>query len=160
MNKELRAKTNEELVDLVVKLKGQLLQYRFKKAHGELEKHHLIKETKRLLARIYTILTERQVNVNITGKLNAVMAQNAEVSAKANQVREQLKAQRAEKKAKSKQRRQENQAKVASQPKQALKREKRFKKAAPVKTAAKTVKGKNAKTAKTTKRRGSSRKGA
>ena len=160
MNKELRAKTNEELVDLVVKLKGQLLQYRFKKAHGELEKHHLIKETKRLLARIYTILTERQVNVNITGKLNAVMAQNAEVSAKANQVREQLKAQRAEKKAKSKQRRQENQAKVASQPKQALKREKRFKKAAPVKTAAKTVKGKNAKTTKTTKRRGSSRKGA
>ncbi|ARQ37873.1 50S ribosomal protein L29 [Mycoplasmoides pneumoniae] len=60
--KELRQKSSEELVKLVIKLKGELLEYRFKLAHGELDKPHLINQTRRLLATILTILTERKLN--------------------------------------------------------------------------------------------------
>lgn len=114
MNKELRAKTTDELVELVIRLKGQLLQYRFKQAHGELEKPHLIKDTKRLLARIYTILTERKVDANlVTNKANdLVIKQSASISENAKKAQTNLQKQRSEKLTKSKKRREENKKKV------------------------------------------------
>lgn len=60
--KELKQKSNEELVKLVIKLKGELLEYRFKLAHGELDKPHLIAKVRKLLAVVLTILTERKLN--------------------------------------------------------------------------------------------------
>ncbi|WP_462216117.1 50S ribosomal protein L29 [Mycoplasmoides genitalium] len=60
--KELKQKSNEELVKLVIKLKGELLEYRFKLAHGELDKPHLIAKVRKLLAVVLTILTERKIN--------------------------------------------------------------------------------------------------
>ncbi len=115
MNKELRAKTDQELIDLVIRLKGQLLQYRFKQAHGELEKHHLIKQTKRLLARIYTILTERQVKVNIATKLNSLsINQNKETKDSAKEAKIKMQKEKAEKAKKSLKQREENKKKVAA----------------------------------------------
>lgn len=120
MNKELRAKTNEELIDLVIKLKGQLLQYRFKLAHGELDKPHLIKETKKVLARIYTILTERKVNLNLLTKQNNLTKQSPEVIQLAEKARKQLQEERAKKREKSK-------AKRAANKKEKLSREVKLK---------------------------------
>lgn len=65
MNKELRAKSNEELAALVVRLKMQLLESRFRMASGELEKLHAIKEIRRTIARALTILNERSVDLSI-----------------------------------------------------------------------------------------------
>lgn len=62
--KELRTKTNEELCDLVIKCKEQLLQIRFNIANGEAEKLHTIKEIKKTIARSLTILNERNSNIN------------------------------------------------------------------------------------------------
>ena len=65
--KELRNKSNEELCDLVVKCKEQLLQIRFNIANGEAEKIHRIKEIKKTIAKSLTILNER--NNNITNQV-------------------------------------------------------------------------------------------
>ncbi|QZX49195.1 50S ribosomal protein L29 [Mycoplasma sp. E35C] len=87
MNKELRAKTNEELIQLVTQLKGRLLEYRFKLAQGELDKTHIIKETRQTLARVLTILTERDVKVNI----NAMVSSFVKEKNKQNEIKESLK---------------------------------------------------------------------
>ena len=119
MNKELRAKTNEALLDLVVKLKGQLLEYRFLLAQGEFKKTHQIKQTRRLIAKIYTILTERKVNINLTNKINSTMLQPKAAQAAAENklvAKKTLAEKRAEKLAK----RVENKAKVAALPKQKI----------------------------------------
>ncbi|WP_033160182.1 50S ribosomal protein L29 [Mycoplasmoides alvi] len=139
MNKELRAKTTDELIDLVIRLKGQLLQYRFKKSYGELDKPHLIKDTKRLLARIYTILTERKVDPRLVGsRINKIsVQQNNPVQQKAKQAREEMQKIRNEKLAKSKKSREENKKKVAElkqQQKPIVKKEKVAKKKVSSKT--------------------------
>ncbi|WP_052663571.1 50S ribosomal protein L29 [[Mycoplasma] testudinis] len=124
MNKELRAKTNEELLELVVKLKGQMLQYRFRLAQGELSKTHVLKETRRLLAKIYTILTERKVDINLTNKVNSLMLQPKAAEA-AKQTKSAVKKTMAERKAERLQRRSENKAKLAQQPKQKFEKAKK-----------------------------------
>ncbi len=50
MIKELNQKTNEELCNLIVRLKLQLLESRFKMASGELEKTHKIREIRKTIA--------------------------------------------------------------------------------------------------------------
>lgn len=116
MNKELRSKTNEELIDLIVRLKGQLLQYRFKQAQGELDKSHVIKETRQVLARIYTILHERKASVTLANKINSTMLQPKAADAAAAAKAELLK-KRAEKKLAKTSKRKTNQEKLASMPK-------------------------------------------
>lgn len=87
MNKELRAKTNEELIQLVTQLKGRLLEYRFKLAQGELDKTHIIKETRQTLARVLTILTERDVKVNV----NAMVSSFVKEQTKQKEIQESVK---------------------------------------------------------------------
>lgn len=60
VNKELRAKTNAELLTLVNKLKEQLLQVRFSMANGETDKLANVKDIRKTIARALTILNERK----------------------------------------------------------------------------------------------------
>ncbi|QMT98583.1 50S ribosomal protein L29 [Mycoplasma tullyi] len=116
MNKELRAKTNEELIQLVTQLKGRLLEYRFKLAQGELDKTHIIKETRQTLARVLTILTERDVKVNI----NAMVSSFVKEQTKQQEIQESLKKIKQLKLAKSKQNKEKrlaNAEKVKAAPK-------------------------------------------
>ncbi len=63
MNKkaeELRQKSDGELNQLLVELTRELFTLRMQKSLGALEKPHRFKEVKRQIARIKTILKERQ----------------------------------------------------------------------------------------------------
>lgn len=60
VNKELRAKTNAELLTLVKKLREQLLQVRFSMANGETDKSASVKDIRKTIARALTILNERK----------------------------------------------------------------------------------------------------
>lgn len=57
--KELQAKTNQELSDLISQLKMKLLEIRFNIANGDTEDSKNIKEIKKTIARILTILNQR-----------------------------------------------------------------------------------------------------
>lgn len=58
---ELRKMTNEELNEKLFELKKKLMELRFKNAVGNLEKTSEIKETKKSIARVLTILREREL---------------------------------------------------------------------------------------------------
>ncbi len=58
---ELRQKSSEELLKLVRELKEKLLKLRFKNAFGQLDNPMEIRNTRRKIARILTILRERGV---------------------------------------------------------------------------------------------------
>lgn len=60
ITKDLRKKTNEELNDIVSKLKTQLLQIRFSATSGENEKTGNAAEIRKTIARALTIINERQ----------------------------------------------------------------------------------------------------
>ncbi len=62
MTKDLRQKTTEELADLVVKMKEQLLQIRFSVANGEAEKLHTANQIRKTIARALTIINERKAD--------------------------------------------------------------------------------------------------
>ena len=57
--KELRESTTEELNAQVDTLKDELFNLRFQQATGSLENTARIKEVKKTIARIKTVLTER-----------------------------------------------------------------------------------------------------
>ncbi len=60
MTKDLRKKTTEELAELIVKMKEQLLQIRFSVANGEAEKLHTANQIRKTIARALTIINERK----------------------------------------------------------------------------------------------------
>jgi len=53
--------TNEELNDELIELKGELFNLRFQLATGQLENPMRIREVKRDIARVKTILREREL---------------------------------------------------------------------------------------------------
>lgn len=59
---ELRKLTTEELKEKVIELKKKLFNLRFQNKIGSLSKNSEIKETKKDIARILTILRERELN--------------------------------------------------------------------------------------------------
>ncbi len=59
--KEVRELSNVELMKEVDELKEELYNLRFQKATGVLENPRQIKEVKKTIARIYTVLTERKM---------------------------------------------------------------------------------------------------
>lgn len=61
VNKDLRKKTNNELTDIITKLKSQLLEIRFSVASGQTEKQSNAREIRRTIARVLTILNEREI---------------------------------------------------------------------------------------------------
>lgn len=60
-SKELRELTNEELVAKIDEYKEELFNLRFSQATGSLEKPARIKELRKAVARIKTILREREL---------------------------------------------------------------------------------------------------
>jgi large subunit ribosomal protein L29 len=62
--KELRDKSVNELNQSVVDLKTELFNLRFQLATGELDNPMRINKVKKDIARVKTILRERELNVN------------------------------------------------------------------------------------------------
>lgn len=58
--KEIREKTNEELLQEIDTLKDELFNLRFQQATGQLENTARLKTVKKTIARIKTVLTERK----------------------------------------------------------------------------------------------------
>ena len=57
---DFRAKTADELADQLGKLKKEQFNLRFQRANGQLEKTNRVREVRRTIARIETILTEQR----------------------------------------------------------------------------------------------------
>lgn len=60
-NKEIRELTNEEIVNKIEEHKEELFNLRFSQATGNLEKPSRIRELRKLVARMKTILREREL---------------------------------------------------------------------------------------------------
>lgn len=63
--KEIREKTVSELNQSLLELKTELFNLRFQLATGELENPLRINKVKKDIARVKTILREREINVNV-----------------------------------------------------------------------------------------------
>ena len=60
-NKEIRELSNEEILSKIDEAKEELFNLRFKQATGSLEKPSRITELRKLVARMKTILREREL---------------------------------------------------------------------------------------------------
>lgn len=57
---ELRERTDQELRELEEQLRAEMFRMRLRKHTNQLQQTHQLRETRRDIARIKTILTERQ----------------------------------------------------------------------------------------------------
>ena len=57
---DVRAKTSDELTDALLQLKKEQFNLRFQRASGQLENTTRIREVRRDIARIKTIMTQRR----------------------------------------------------------------------------------------------------
>jgi large subunit ribosomal protein L29 len=62
---EIKDLTNEELNQKLEELKGELFNLRFQHATNQLDNPRVITEVKRTIARVKTILRERELNQNV-----------------------------------------------------------------------------------------------
>ena len=62
-NSEIRALTNEGIMNKIAEYKEELFNLRFSQATGNLEKPARINELRKLVARMKTILRERELEV-------------------------------------------------------------------------------------------------
>jgi large subunit ribosomal protein L29 len=60
---ELRQMTDEELVERLKENKEELFNLRFQSATGQLENHGRLRAVKKDIARIYTVLRERELGI-------------------------------------------------------------------------------------------------
>ena len=58
--KDLKAKSNEELVKLIDDLKAELFMLRFKNSTGQLEQPHKINLIKKDIARVFTVINSNE----------------------------------------------------------------------------------------------------
>ena len=58
---DIRAKSPDELSDRHVQLKKEQVNLRFQRANGQLEKTNRVREIRKELARIETVLSERRL---------------------------------------------------------------------------------------------------
>ena len=63
---ELDTFENERLTEELKKAKAELFNLRFQSATGQLEHHGRVKQVKRDIARIYTVLNERKLGIRAT----------------------------------------------------------------------------------------------
>ncbi|MFX8414263.1 50S ribosomal protein L29, partial [Acinetobacter baumannii] len=63
---ELDTFENERLVEELRKAKEELFNLRFQSATGQLESHGRIRAVKRDIARIYTVIRERELGIRAT----------------------------------------------------------------------------------------------
>ena len=61
-NKEIRELSNEEILAKIEEYKAELFNLRFQQATGSLEKPSRINELRKLVARMKTILRERELS--------------------------------------------------------------------------------------------------
>lgn len=61
-NKEIRELSDEEILSKIEEYKEELFNLRFSQATGSLEKPSRIKELRKLVARMKTILRERELS--------------------------------------------------------------------------------------------------
>jgi large subunit ribosomal protein L29 len=61
----LRELSDENLVDELRKAKEELFNLRFQSATGQLESHGRLRAVKKDIARIYTIMRERELNIGV-----------------------------------------------------------------------------------------------
>ncbi len=62
-NKEIRDLSTEELISKIDEYKEELFNLRFSQATGNLEKPSRINELRKLVARMKTIIRERELNI-------------------------------------------------------------------------------------------------
>ena len=60
---DLRGVSREELNKKVVELKEELFSLRFQAATGQLESHGRLREVRKDIARVYTVLQERNLGI-------------------------------------------------------------------------------------------------
>jgi large subunit ribosomal protein L29 len=60
---ELRGESRAELNKKVTELKEELFTLRFQSATGQLESHGRLRAVRKDIARIYTVLTERELGI-------------------------------------------------------------------------------------------------
>ena len=60
---ELRNKTDDELLTELAEAKEELFNLRFQAAMGQLESHGRLRAVRRNIARLYTILRERELGI-------------------------------------------------------------------------------------------------
>ena len=61
---EIRELSTDELNEKVYELKQELLSLRFQHATGQLENGKKITELRKTIARIYTVIKEREMGIN------------------------------------------------------------------------------------------------
>lgn len=59
--KEIRAKTESEILQEIVKIRKELINLRFQKASGQLQSTAVISSLKKDVAKLKTILTEKNI---------------------------------------------------------------------------------------------------
>ena len=80
---ELDTYEDERLVDELKKAKEELFNLRFQAATGQLESHGRLRAVKRDIARIYTVIRERELGIRATPAPIEVPEKAAKKSAKA-----------------------------------------------------------------------------
>ena len=60
---DLRGQSREDLNKKVVELKEELFSLRFEAATGQLESHGRLREVRKDIARVYTVLQERNLGI-------------------------------------------------------------------------------------------------
>ncbi|GAB3800317.1 hypothetical protein GCM10028798_14640 [Humibacter antri] len=80
---ELDTFDDEKLVDELKKAKEELFNLRFQSATGQLESHGRLRAVKRDIARIYTVIRERELGIRATPAPVEVPAKAAKKSKKA-----------------------------------------------------------------------------
>ena len=65
-SKELRGLDDERLVDELRKAKEELFNLRFQSATGQLDNHGRLRAVKKDIARIYTVVRERELGIRTT----------------------------------------------------------------------------------------------
>lgn len=63
---ELRNSDEEDLVGKLREAKEELFNLRFQAATGQLESHGRLRAVKREIARIYTVMRERELGITVT----------------------------------------------------------------------------------------------
>lgn len=82
---ELDTFENERLAEELKKAKTELFNLRFQSATGQLESHGRVRQVKRDIARIYTVLRERELGIRATPAVTEAPAKAKKSSKKTEQ---------------------------------------------------------------------------
>ena len=85
---ELDTFEDERLVDELKKAKEELFNLRFQSATGQLESHGRLRAVKRDIARIYTVLRERELGIRATPVAEVAPAKAAKKTTKKDEAAE------------------------------------------------------------------------